>query len=56
MSTASMKCELCNVELEDAEDFILHCTKDEQHKELQTKFTDETYDFLFIKQEDPTTN
>jgi hypothetical protein len=27
----------------------MHCKKDATHRELEMKFTDETYDFLFIK-------
>ena len=33
--------------LNDPEEFIAHCRKDPIHLALQTKFTDETYDFLF---------
>ena len=40
-------CELCNVKCYDPEEFIIHCHKDEIHKALEKKFTDETYDFLF---------
>ena len=40
-------CDLCKVKCGDPEEFIFHCYKDELHKNLQEKFTDETYDFLF---------
>ena len=40
-------CELCKVKCGDPEEFIFHCHKDDLHKKLQEKFTDETYDFLF---------
>ena len=45
--SAVVRCELCRVTLSDPEEFIAHCRKDPIHIELQTKFTDETYDFLF---------
>ena len=40
-------CDLCNVKCGDPEEFIFHCYKDDLHKKIQEKFTDETYDFLF---------
>ena len=40
-------CELCQVKCGDPEEFIFHCRKDDLHLQLQEKFTDETYDFLF---------
>ena len=42
-----IQCDLCKVKLPDTEEFILHCRKNPIHLELQTKFTDETFDFLF---------
>ena len=43
----SIRCDLCQITCGDSEDFIIHCKKDQTHKELELKFTDETFDFLF---------
>lgn len=40
-------CELCKITCGDPDDFIIHCKKDPTHRELEIKFTDETFDFLF---------
>lgn len=45
--STSVRCELCKVTCGDPDDFIMHCKKDQTHKELEKKFTDETFDFLF---------
>ena len=45
-----MKCELCKIICEDQDAFITHCSKDSVHLDLQLKFTDETFDFLFQEQ------
>jgi len=47
IKTASVRCELCKITCTDQDDFIVHCSKDRVHHELQVKFTDETFDFLF---------
>jgi hypothetical protein len=44
---STVRCELCKVTCGDPDDFILHCKKDRVHHELELKFTDETFDFLF---------
>jgi hypothetical protein len=46
-----MRCDLCQVDCGDPDDFIMHCKKDVTHRELEQKFTDETFDFLFVKSE-----
>ena len=43
-------CELCNDKFADPETFRIHCQKNAAHLSLERKFTDETYDFLFIDQ------
>ena len=48
----TVRCELCKVTCGDPDDFIMHCKKDPTHRELEAKFTDETFDFLFQAQSD----
>ena len=45
-------CELCNDSFSDPEKYRIHCQKNREHIELERKFTDETYDFLFKEQLD----
>ena len=40
-------CELCKIDCGDADEFILHCNKDQTHKELVLQFSDESYDQIF---------
>ena len=49
--SVQVRCELCQIVCGDSEDFIIHCKKDPTHRELETKFTDETFDFLFKAKE-----
>ena len=42
-------CELCNETFFDQQDFVVHCMKDKNHKDLISQFMDETYDKMFEK-------
>ena len=38
---------MCGVTCTDSDALIEHCKTDPNHKALELKFTDETFDFLF---------
>lgn len=41
------QCELCNKWFADVDEFILHCSKDRNHIDLERQFLDESYDVMF---------
>ena len=49
--SVQIRCDLCQIVCGEPEDYIIHCKKDPTHRELEIKFTDETFDFLFKPRE-----
>lgn len=46
-TSEKVNCELCQVGLNDADEFILHCNKHPEHINLAKQFMDESYDLVF---------